>query len=188
MENPDVLSSTPWINLLRNDFWGTPISHSGSHGSYRPVCVFSYKLNYIIGGFRPFGYHLVNILLHCLATGLVVKLSRHLLNHGWGPAITGSLFASHPIHTEAVAGIVGRADLAACNFYLLAFLFYMKHINWREKGDIRHWFGLGGTIILSCFAVLCKETAVTALVVCTIYDSIRGINGAKDKVNIIFSI
>jgi hypothetical protein len=169
--------------MLRNDFWGTPLHDSGSHGSYRPLCVVSFKLNHMFGGFKPVGYHLVNVLLHCLATGLVVKLARHLLPRGWGPAIAGTLFAVHPIHTEAVAGVVGRADLTACNFYLLTFLLYIKHVHWREKCDFNQWVALGGTILLSVAAVLCKETAVTALVVCALYDSIKGLNGYRDKVS-----
>lgn len=185
MGNPDVLGSTPWHHMILNDFWGTPLTDSGSHGSYRPLCVLSFKMNHMFGGFKPFGYHLVNILLHCLATGLVVKLARELIPKGWGAAIAGSLFATHPIHTEAVAGIVGRADLAACNFYLLAFLTYIKHVRWRENGDLRHWAALGGTMILSGVAVLFKETAVTALLVCAIYDIIRASTGFRDKVSFI---
>ncbi|XP_044733446.1 protein O-mannosyl-transferase TMTC2-like [Chrysoperla carnea] len=79
---------------------------------------------------------MLNVLLHVLATGLVVRVARTVLPPGSGnigPAVAGLLFASHPIHTEAVAGIVGRADLAACNFYLLSFLIYVLHIKYRDN-------------------------------------------------------
>lgn len=49
-----------------------------------------------------------------------------------GSGVAGLLFAAHPIHTEAVAGVVGRADLAACNLYLLSFLAYIAHIKHRD--------------------------------------------------------
>ncbi|XP_055634788.1 protein O-mannosyl-transferase TMTC2 [Toxorhynchites rutilus septentrionalis] len=179
--NPDVLSSTGWYQMLHNDFWGTPLSEPGSHGSYRPLCVASFKINYLLDGFKPLGYHLVNVLLHCLATVLVVKLSRHIIPSRYGAAISGLLFAAHPIHTEAVAGVVGRADLTACVFYLLALLAYIRHIQWRQCSDLRHWLALGLTILLAAAAVLCKETAVTALVVCAIYDIIKGYAGCRDK-------
>lgn len=174
--------------MIHNDFWGTHLTDTGSHGSYRPLCVLSFKINHILGGFRPLGYHLVNVLLHCLATGLVVKLARQLLPPLWGPAVAGALFASHPVHTEAVAGVVGRADLAACNFYLLAFLAYSKHVTWREKRDYRNWAALGSSILFSAAAVLCKETAITALLVCAIYDGIKALSGYKDKVKKILKI
>lgn len=134
MTNPDILASSPWLGLLKNDFWGTPLQENGSHGSYRPLCVMSFRLNHLLGGFQPWGYHLVNVLLHCLATGLVVRVARKIFPSSCvpvGPAIAGLMFATHPVHTEAVAGIVGRADLAACNFYLLSFLAYVAHIKYR---------------------------------------------------------
>lgn len=135
LTNPDLLSKTPWTHIFHNDFWGTPLTDSGSHGSYRPFTVLTFRLNYLLGGFQPWGYHLVNVLLHCLATALLVKLARQVLpksKSSVGPAITGLIFAAHPIHTEAVAGIVGRADLAACNFYLLSFLAYINHTRYRD--------------------------------------------------------
>nr|CAD7585812.1 unnamed protein product [Timema genevievae] len=137
LTNQDVLPTTPLSNLLRNDFWGTPMNHGGSHGSYRPLCVLSFRLNYLLGGFRPWGYHLVNLLLHCLATSLVVRLASTLLPMDSAAprlsvAATGLLFASHPIHVEAVAGVVGRADLAACVFYLSSFLCYVAHVAHRD--------------------------------------------------------
>lgn len=143
----------------------------------------TYRLNYLFGGYKPIGYHLINVLLHCLATGLVVKVAHLLLPPVWGPAISGALFATHPIHTEAVAGLVGRADLAACNLYLLALLTYSKHVTWRTTNELKSWAALFATIVLSAAAVLCKETAVTALLLCAIYDAIKGINGYHDKVN-----
>ncbi|CAD7079889.1 unnamed protein product [Hermetia illucens] len=181
MGNTDVSSTTPWTQAFQNDYWGTPLADSGSHGSYRPLCVLSFKVNYIFGGYTPWGYHLINNLMHCLATGLVVKLARHLLSSVWGILATGALFAAHPIHTEAVAGIVGRADLAACIFYLLTYLTFIKHIAWRERNDSRQWLGLSLSIVLSFCAVLFKETAVTALVVCAIFDIVRGLCGFSDK-------
>lgn len=54
-----------------------------------------------------------------------------------GTVVTGLTFAAHPIHTEAVSGIVGRADLAACNLFLLSFLLYSEHIRLREEQQRR---------------------------------------------------
>lgn len=76
LTNPDLLASTPWYRLLENDFWGTPLTERGSHGSYRPLCVASFRLNHFLGGLEPWGYHLVNVALHAACTVLVVKVSR----------------------------------------------------------------------------------------------------------------
>ncbi|KAJ9585867.1 hypothetical protein L9F63_020487, partial [Diploptera punctata] len=154
LSNQDVLPSTPVSHLLVDDFWGTPLSHSGSHGSYRPLCVLTFRLNYMMGGFKAWGYHLVNILLHCLATSLVVRLGRLLFPSHVPVAVTGLLFAAHPIHTEAVAGVVGRADVAACIFYLLSFQCYMAHVRHRDKLN-RHW--------RTCTTVSCAQTCYRCL-------------------------
>lgn len=126
--------------LFENDFWGTPLSDPGSHGSYRPLCVATYRLNYAFSGFKPWSYHFLNIILHCTATALVVTVARRILPHYCmrvGTVVTGFTFAAHPIHTEAVSGIVGRADLAACNLFLLCFLLYNEHIRVREEQQKR---------------------------------------------------
>ena len=41
--------------------------------------------------------------------------------------ISGLLFALHPVHVEAVAGIVGRADILAGIFFLLALIFHQNY-------------------------------------------------------------
>lgn len=142
--------------------------------------------------------------MHCLATDLVVKLARHFLSSAMSVLATGALFAVHPIHTEAVAGVVGRADIAAGIFYLIAFLTYIKHISWRQPQlnhsnlvvssnsscscaatgttNERQWFFLGLTIAMSVVALLFKETAVTSLITCAAFDIIRGMCGFHDKV------
>lgn len=79
-----------------------------------------------------------------MATALVVMTARRLLPPHCirvGTAVAGLSFAAHPIHTEAVAGVVGRADLAACNFFLLSFLLYSEHVRLRiesQKRQCRH--------------------------------------------------
>ncbi|XP_004929501.1 protein O-mannosyl-transferase TMTC2 [Bombyx mori] len=136
LSNPDVIGHTPLWSLFENDFWGTPLSDPGSHGSYRPLCVATYRLNYAFGGFKPWSYHFLNIIFHCTATVLVVTTARRLLPPYCtrvGTAVAGLTFAAHPIHTEAVAGVVGRADLVSCNLFLLSFLIYTEHIRLRDE-------------------------------------------------------
>ena len=202
LNNQDVLPTTPLSSIWQNDFWGTPITSSGSHGSYRPLCVLTFRLNYILGGgFRPYGFHLVNVLLHTLCTFLVVKLARTFFQSNFPVFVCGFLFSVHPIHTEAVAGIVGRADITACIFYIISFLSYVKHVRYRirisnyrsfykspshkylmclsgseEISNGYLWLQCIGWLILclvaSACAMLSKESGLTVLVVCAVYDLI----------------
>jgi dolichyl-phosphate-mannose--protein O-mannosyl transferase len=100
--NSDLLSTTPWVNLLYNDFWGTPLTHSGSHKSYRPLCVASFRLNHAIHGLNPMGYHLVNAVLHSVVCLLVVILCYILMLSHRASVIGGLLFATHPVHTGKI--------------------------------------------------------------------------------------
>lgn len=115
--NQDLLPETPWTHIFYNDFWGTLLTHSGSHKSYRPLCTLSFRLNHAIGGLNPWSYHLVNVLLHAAVTGLFTRFSKALLGDGYWTFMAGLMFASHPIHTEAVAGIVGRQMWALVSFF-----------------------------------------------------------------------
>ena len=103
-ENPDLRENVSWMNLLRNDFWGTPVSSAQSHKSYRPLCVATFRLNYMLHNLQPMGYHLVNVLLHGGVCYLFVQLCGVVFSAAvWPALISGLLFTVHPIHTEAVS-------------------------------------------------------------------------------------
>lgn len=132
--NQDLQPSAPLSNLVTNDFWGTPLTHSGSHKSYRPLCVLSFRLNYAVHGLEPFGYHLVNVGLHAVVSVLFTHFAGQLFNgRKRVTLVAGLLFATHPIHTEAVAGVVGRADCGAALFFLLSLMAYIKYCKCRDK-------------------------------------------------------
>lgn len=127
--NQDLRPGTPISQLLVNDFWGTPLTHSGSHKSYRPLTVLSFRFNYYFNKLSPRGYHLVNLLIHSTVCLLFSCFISQLFNKKPSciPFIASTLFATHPIHTEAVSSIVGRADCLSGLFFLLALLSYMKY-------------------------------------------------------------
>ncbi|KAJ8373586.1 hypothetical protein SKAU_G00041660 [Synaphobranchus kaupii] len=179
--NQDLLPETPWINIFYDDFWGTLLTHSGSHKSYRPLCTLSFRLNHALGGLEPWGYHLVNVTLHAAVTGLFARLSRLLLGGGRWTLAAGLLFASHPVHTEAVAGVVGRADLGAGLFFLLSLLCYARYCALRpgpapsaspapSSGPARWWPWLLASLLLAACSMLWKEQGVTVLGVAAAYD------------------
>ncbi|GAB6033603.1 Protein O-mannosyl-transferase tmtc2 [Chamberlinius hualienensis] len=176
--NQDLLSSSPVSNLFTNDFWGTPLTHSGSHKSYRPLCVLSFRFNYYLGQLDPWGYHLGNVILHAIVTAVFTHLARTFLRYTFPTFVAGLLFASHPIHTEAVAGIVGRADVGACLFFLISLLCYIKYCKCRDKAglDVRvyhcRWLYLAIGLVSATCSMLTKEHGITVLAVCACYDVI----------------
>jgi hypothetical protein len=139
VQNDDLRSEAPLSNLLfYNDYWGTPLSHSGSHKSYRPLTSLTFRANY---GVSSRSFHLTNVLFHAIATYLFVVYSRHVLPKGKScvmggksasALISGMMFAVHPIHTEAVAGIVGRAEVLSAVFFFSALIAYHRHMRKRN--------------------------------------------------------
>ena len=103
MKNRDLRPQANWIDLFYHDFWGTVITNPTSHKSYRPLCVATFRLNYLMAELEPMGYHLVNILLHGVVCYLYVHLVSLVCSQVWPALIAGLLFAVHPIHTEAVS-------------------------------------------------------------------------------------
>lgn len=65
------------------------------------------------------------MLIHALVCCLLFYVCRGILRLNVKSSLLASiLFAAHPIHTEAVAGITGRADALACLLMLASFICY----------------------------------------------------------------
>nr|KAF6498270.1 transmembrane O-mannosyltransferase targeting cadherins 1 [Rousettus aegyptiacus] len=176
VNNPDVRPGAPlgW-GIFTNDFWGKGMAENTSHKSYRPLCVLTFKLNIFLTGMNPFYFHAVNVILHCLVTLVLMYTCDKTVFKNRGLAfVTALLFAVHPIHTEAVAGIVGRADVLACLLFLLAFLSYNRSVDQCCVGECFPPTASPFFLLLSLFlgtcAMLVKETGITVFGVCLVYD------------------
>src|SRR5579863_2307312 len=97
---------------------------------FRPVTFATLALNWALGGASPVGYHLINIFLHAGATWLLYVLLLELLGsapEGAAVAFAAALlYAVHPIHTEAVAWVVGRAELLAAGFLFAGWILHLR--------------------------------------------------------------
>ena len=91
---------------------------------WRPLTSTSFALNWKLSGPDPAAFRAVNLALHAANSVLIVRLAEFMGLAGPVPMLAGLLFALHPIHTEALNSIVGRADLLATLFVLLACLAY----------------------------------------------------------------
>ncbi|KAG8186483.1 hypothetical protein JTE90_009238 [Oedothorax gibbosus] len=165
-DNKDLLPTTPISNLLYNDFWGTSMLREESHKSYRPLCVFTFRLNFWVHDLDPFGYHLINVFLHASVCLLYHRLCTEILAST--PSLIAALiFATHPIHCEAVTGVVGRAELLSSVFFLIALLMYIKSSHKNGSNDYKALFQC---LVLSGLAMLSKEQGITVVAVCVTYD------------------
>jgi protein O-mannosyl-transferase len=134
---------------------------------YRPMMTLGYLIDYKIFGLRPYGFHLVSLLLHALVVGLVFALTKRLTgDRGWA-FVSGAFFALHPIHTESVAWIAGVTDLELTFFYLITFGFFLALARPGGRSSPRLLAGMAATFIL---ALLSKEQAMTLPALATVYE------------------
>jgi hypothetical protein len=133
--------------VAAREWFGRPLLEGWS-SSYRPITSMSFALE---GRLVPGAAlsHLTNWLTYLLLCGL---LMRALLERVSAQAALGAglLFALWPVHVEAVASLVGRAELFASSFGLLALL----QLERDELGP-RQW-GVAG--LLYALALLSKES------------------------------
>ena len=125
--------------LFTRDYWASSRNPNEaipppSTGLYRPFVMTTYALNYAAGGLNPFGYHAANLLLHLLATWLVYLLALRLNCSPGGALIAAAIFAVHPLHTEAVTGIVGRAELLMAASVLGGLVLAVNGSRWLALG------------------------------------------------------
>ena len=94
--------------ILNSEYW--PL---GMSGLYRPLTTFSFLLNYTVlgNGADPSGYHWLNFGLHAVNMGLVYLLGLAIFEDLPAALLLAALWGIHPVLTESVTNIVGRADL-----------------------------------------------------------------------------
>ena len=168
----------PWIKdvhhlpeIFSKSVWSFKAEHVISN-YYRPLMHMSYMLSYYLFGLKPWGFHLVNMLFHAGVSVLVFLITSRLLGESKPstssqylspPFIAGMLFASHPIHTEAVTWIAGLPDVAFTFFYLLSFYLYMLFQDGAKRGYLL-------SILSFAVATLLKEPALTLPIMLIAYD------------------
>ncbi|KAL1485100.1 hypothetical protein MTO96_032177, partial [Rhipicephalus appendiculatus] len=112
----------------------TPLTVSiGAYGITR--FIINEPANYYANGQQVRGYHMVNVALHCACSILVAVVARRVMRiTAIHACLAAMLFAAHPVHTEAVSSIVGRAEVLCCLFFLLSFLCYHRRHRFYASG------------------------------------------------------
>jgi hypothetical protein len=83
--------------------------------------------------------------------------------------LTGVLFATHPIHTDAVSSIVGRAEVLSGMFVLLSFLAYTGSVSKRDSINFSYgWIVV--SLLFAFLALFCKEQGITVVAINAAYD------------------
>jgi len=135
---------------------------------YRPILMTSFALDYRLWGLKPFGYHLTNLLLHLANALLVFCLIQLIFGRQILAFLSALLFVLHPIHTEAVTYIAGRADPLAALFCLISLIFFIKYLNFAETS--RRKFYYATSVLSFTLGLLSREAAVIFPLVFMLYE------------------
>ena len=146
LTNQDVINDDSIWNtsILSHDFWGGNITAKSSHKSYRPLTTLTFRLDFSLFGLSPWFFHFVNNFIHTLNCLLVYLVVKRIEKSKSTAFLSSGIFSVHPVLTEAVCGIVGRADLLWSFFALIAIHFGFQKPNWL-------------IVFLTCLSVLAKE-------------------------------
>jgi len=172
-----------YVNTFRGDFqfddaaailenphlesWRVFIEHLDH--MVRPALYSTFLIDRSLYGDVAAGYHLLNLLLHLGCGLLIYRIAAHAAADERSPIPfwTALLFLIHPLNTETVTYISGRATGLMAFFYLLAFYCYIREAQ-------------VGALICLVLSFASKETAATFPVALLLWDGlVRQPDGAK---------
>ncbi len=114
-----VQDPSKFFQLFRED------QHAFGRGQgnfYRPLVSASFMLDFLCSrpaegeDLSPFVFHLTNLLWHAAAAALLALLLARLGAPRFVRVVVPMVYVLHPLHTEAVAYISGRADMMSAAF------------------------------------------------------------------------
>jgi tetratricopeptide (TPR) repeat protein len=152
--------------ILTEPYW----SGITAYGLYRPLTTFSYLLNYAVfgNGTNPAGYHWVNLALHAVNVSLVYLLGMLVLGAPAPALALAALWGVHPLLTESVTNVVGRADLLAAFGVLAGLLCYVKSASATKRLDKVLW--VGAMVVAQAAGIFSKENAAILPGIMLLYD------------------
>lgn len=151
-ENTAIHSLETLPDALSDPYW--PGRFGRQLGLWRPAATTLIALEYAVAGEDPLLYHAVNVAAHAATSVLVLLLLVHLMS--LPAALAGGLiFAVHPVHVEAVANVIGIAEVMSTGFFVWACL---VHVRGPERTS---WGRAAAIATLYALAFGTKEGAVT---------------------------
>ena len=158
----------PLTSVFTKPFWTNDPSMDARPPYYRPIVVLSYRVDLVLDEDNPASFHLTNLILHVLATALLVAAAWRLGAGVTASLLAGALWSLAPRLTESVAWVSGRTDVLAGIFAFTAVVLWP----WLPSAaatpsSIDHDRGTWRAILASVAvlgALLAKESAIGAVV------------------------
>jgi tetratricopeptide (TPR) repeat protein len=159
----------------------------------RPLLMATFWVNFQMGGIDPFGYHVVNVLLHAVTSVMVgLSVAKLLALAGTTGAkntalalFGGTLFLLHPVQTESVAYVISRSETLSVLLYFSAFVLFL----YRPEGPLS-WPRATWITLLMGAAFSTKEHTVTLPVLLLLTDYFFNPRGIRENLRayILFAV
>jgi len=140
--------SAMWNVFRHPAMWSTGLP-VGEIGTYRPIPLATFVVDYQLWGLSAVGYHASSLLFHGLACVAVYTFVRRFTGAALPALIVALLCAVHPTAVESAGWINGRSELLALAFGACALAVLARPV--RSGGAV-----LAGLLLLA--SVLSKET------------------------------
>ncbi len=152
-------------DYFTTEYWtGTGVETLHTNPLYRPVTVLSFAATHALApgdgslASQALPHHFLNLILHVANTLLVFFVVRRFSGReSYAPIVAAFVFGLAAIHAEAVAAIVGRADLFAFGFGMGALWCFLSS---REASRNRRTVLIGACASLLWLAFCSKESAL----------------------------
>ncbi len=151
LNNPHVRTLHYWWRIFTTSYW--PHVYGGD--GYRPLTILAFALQAAVDHAKPWLFHLVNILAYA-GTSVAVFWLAGLLVPETAAWVAAALFAVHPVHVEAVAGVVGYSEITVALCVVLAVATYIRA---RSRGALSLGT-IAGISALYVAAFLTKEHGI----------------------------
>ena len=157
-DEQEALLANPYVNgqglgvwdAFHRDFWGLP--NTRSIGSYRPVPNLIWRALWQVST-QPWLHHWVNVVFHAVNAAILASFAFAVTRRRRLSWLTGGVFLTTAVLTEAVTGVVGIADVLGGLGVLLA-LAALRLPLWAMPSGVFGAVGLG---------LLCKESGMVAV-------------------------
>ncbi len=154
-DDPDYVTGSPHVRegiTAGGIAWAFTSTESAN---WFPLTRLSHMLDVSLFGLDAGWHHLVNVVLHAIATLLLFAFLYRSTRARWPSALVALLFALHPLHVESVAWIAERKDTLSALFWFLALWAYVHYAEKPEPG--RYLLVLGAF----CLGLMSKPMIVT---------------------------
>jgi tetratricopeptide (TPR) repeat protein len=153
--------AVPWYEPWRRPYWPETNRRQGGDVLYRPLAVQTYAWDMRLLGPNPRWFHLVNVVLHAAVSVGAWWLARRLCGSDAASLVAAWVFAVHPIHTEAVTSIVGRAEVLAAGGIVAVLVALEWTVRAKRRGAVVLWSVAG--IAAAAAAIFSKESGVAVV-------------------------